>query len=126
MIPVIDARILGKDYRITPTFRVVEAWEERFRRSEFIERIQDPRYSDVAWMFWCALRYGTDAQTDRDVPTYREIGEWVLQADNQRYAGDLAIRLHFAAYAPDRWEEIKKNLTPSLPEKTSTQEDGTV
>lgn len=108
MIPVIEATILDKTYRITPRFRVVAAWEERFTEREFLSRISDPKRSDIAWLYWCALRYGTEADRDSDVPTLDEIGEWIMS--NQVYAGDIAVRLHFAGYNPDRWDEIKKNL----------------
>ena len=108
MLPVIEAEVLGKSYRITPRFRVVAAWEERFTEREFLSRISDPKRSDIAWLYWCALRYGTDAERDGEVPTVDELGDWVMS--NQVYAGDRAVRLHFAGYNPDRWDEIKKNL----------------
>lgn len=116
-LPVVEVTICDKEYRITPSFRVVEAIEERVNVHEFNDSLAagKPYYKDTAWILWAALRYGTE---EREVPSYQEVGQWSMY--EQMESIKSASRVFVAAINPGESEQVtRKKKQATRQESTS-------
>jgi len=121
MRPTFEIEVCDNLYEVVITFGVIEAWEQRVSQKQFWDQIDSPRVSVLTWLFYCAIKHGSEEKA----PTYEDIGEWMLDERNQVYAGELAVNMMFAGYNRNKWPEVKKKIAAqkakrSEQEKTSS------
>lgn len=121
-LPTVEVTVLDKEYRVTPGFRVIEAWEERINAMDYNQRLMDgkPLYRDTAWIIWCALRYGTEATRDSEVPTYEEVGQWCMYEQGESIV--TASRIFAAGVNPGREESTTRKKKPQKQQESPSKD----